>query len=53
MAVKAHCLKFIALSTVQNLLTDIWNGKVEAKSGLKASIYVGSKNNLHRKLLKT
>lgn len=40
MAVEAKCLKFIALSSVQNLLTDIWNGRIEIKSGLKGSIKV-------------
>lgn len=39
-AVEARCLKFIALPSVQNLLTDIWNGKIESKSGFKAAIKV-------------
>ena len=40
LAVEAKCLKFISLSTVQNLLTEIWNGRVETKSGLKGFIKV-------------
>lgn len=40
MAVEAHCQKFVALSSVQNLLTDIWYGKLTQKSGIKASIKV-------------
>lgn len=39
-AVEAKCLKFISLSTVQNLLTEIWNGRIETKSGLKGRIKV-------------
>jgi hypothetical protein len=38
MAVEANCEKFVALSSVQNLLTDIWNGKVVYKAGIKAGI---------------
>ena len=38
MAVEANCEKFVALSSVQNLLTDIWHGKVVYKAGIKASI---------------
>ncbi|CAF0758789.1 unnamed protein product [Brachionus calyciflorus] len=40
-AVEARCLKFIALPTVQNLLTDIWNGRLEHKDGIKASLNFG------------
>ena len=40
MAVEADCQKFVALSSVQNLLTDIWYGKVTSKSGAKASLKV-------------
>ena len=38
MAVEANCEKFVALSSVQNLLTDIWYGKVVYKAGIKAGI---------------
>jgi hypothetical protein len=37
MAVQADCQKFVALSSVQNLLTDIWHGKLTCKSGFKAN----------------
>ncbi len=40
MAVEAGCLNFISLSSVQNLLTDIWNGKVLDRSGFKANFKV-------------
>ena len=40
MAVEAKCLKFIALPRVQNLLTDIWYGKMEEKNGIKATFLV-------------
>jgi hypothetical protein len=40
MAVEARCLKFLALPTVQNLVTDIWNGKISSKSGFKAALKV-------------
>jgi hypothetical protein len=40
MAVEADCQRFVALSSVQNLLTDIWFGKVTSKTGLKASLKV-------------
>lgn len=40
MAYEAKCLKFISLASVQNLLTDIWHGKMEIRSGLKASLKV-------------
>lgn len=40
MAVEADCQKFVSLSSVQNLLTDIWLGKVTSKSGSKATIKV-------------
>ena len=40
MAVEAKCMKFISLSSVQNLLTDIWNGKIENKAGIKGSVKV-------------
>lgn len=38
MAVEADCQKFVALSSVQNLLTDIWYGKIASKSGFKAGM---------------
>jgi hypothetical protein len=38
LAVEAGCLRFISLGSVQNLITDIWNGKIEPKNGLKASL---------------
>jgi len=34
MAVEGDCQKFVALSAVQNLLTDIWYGKIEINDGL-------------------
>ena len=40
MAVEANCQKFVSLTSVQNLLTDIWYGKVSSKSGIKANIKV-------------
>lgn len=40
MAVEADCKKFVSLSSVQNLLTDIWYGKIASKSGMKATIKV-------------
>lgn len=40
MAVEANCQKFVALSSVQNLLTDIWYGKIVSVSGAKATIKV-------------
>ncbi len=40
MAVEADCQKFVALSSVQNLLTDIWYGKIASKSGFKAGFKV-------------
>lgn len=40
MAVEADCKKFVSLSSCQNLLTDIWYGKIASKSGMKASIKV-------------
>lgn len=40
MAVEAECQKFVALSSVQNLLTDIWYGKITSNPGIKASIKV-------------
>jgi hypothetical protein len=40
MAVIADCKTFISLSSVQNLLTDIWNGKIVANAGWKAGIKV-------------
>lgn len=36
MAVIADCKKFVSLSSVQNLLTDIWHGKIIANAGFKA-----------------
>lgn len=41
MAVEGDCQQFVALSSVQNLLTDIWYGKIQIKSGLRAKILVG------------
>jgi hypothetical protein len=41
LAVEADCLRFISLSPVQNLLTDIWNGKIEPKRGFKANFKFG------------
>jgi len=43
MAVEADCQKFVALSSVQNLLTDIWYGKIASKSGFKAGFKVQMK----------
>jgi hypothetical protein len=40
MAVEADCQKFVALTSVQNLLTGIWYGKVSSKSGVKATLKV-------------
>ena len=40
MAVEAKCLKFISLPSVQNLLTDIWNGKIVFKTSFKSGIAV-------------
>ena len=40
MAVESDCQKFVALSSVQNLLTGIWYGKIVSKSGVKAGIRV-------------
>jgi len=40
MAVEAKCLKFISLASVQNLLTDIWNGKIVFKTSFKSGIAV-------------
>ena len=40
MAVEADCQKFVSLSCVQNLLTDIWYGKIQIKSGLRGKIWV-------------
>ena len=42
MAVEADCKKFVSLSSVQNLLTDIWYGKIASTSGLKASFKVST-----------
>jgi hypothetical protein len=34
MAVEGECLKFVSQNSVQNLLTDLWNGKITgSKSG--------------------
>jgi len=46
MAVIADCKTFISLSSVQNLLTDIWNGKIVANAGWKAGIKV-KKNEIY------
>ena len=35
MAFEASCQEFIALTSVQNLLNDIWFGKIEFKNGFK------------------
>ena len=40
LAVEAKCLKFISLSTVQNLLTEIWNGRIETRGGLNGTLKV-------------
>ena len=40
MAVEAECMDFLSLPSVQNLLTDIWNGKIENKPGFKAKFKV-------------
>ena len=38
MAVEGDCQKFVALSSVQSLLTDIWYGKVQVTTGFKGRI---------------
>jgi len=38
MAVEGDCQKFVALSAVQNLLTDIWYGKIEINDGLQGKL---------------
>lgn len=40
MAYEAKCLKFISLPSVQTLLSDIWNGKMEVKNSIKDSLKV-------------
>ena len=40
LAVEADCKKFVSLSSVQNLLRDIWYGKILSKSGVKATFKV-------------
>ncbi len=40
MAVKADCKRFVALSSVQNLLTDIWCGKISSKTSYKGGFKV-------------
>ena len=45
MSVIADCKMFVSLSSVQNLLTDIWHGKIIAHSGWKAGLKV---NNLFK-----
>lgn len=50
LAVEANCLEFISLSTVQNLLTEIWHGRIEIKSGFKASLNVKFPIYFRRKL---
>ena len=40
MAVIADCKTFVSLSSVQNLLTDIWHGKIIANAGFKAGFKV-------------
>ena len=40
MASEADCQKFIALPSVQNLLTEIWIGKIEFKDGIKNNLKV-------------
>lgn len=39
MAVEGDCQKFVALSSVQNLLTDIWFGKVHYTPGVRGRIW--------------
>jgi hypothetical protein len=45
MAVEANCLNFISMSSIQNLLTNIWNGKILDRSGIKGNIKVKSTKN--------
>jgi hypothetical protein len=40
LAEEAKCLRFLSLYSVQNIITDIWHGKIEQKRGFKAIIAV-------------
>lgn len=47
MAVEAECMDFLSLPSVQNLLTDIWNGKIENKPGFKSKFKVFTQSRLY------
>jgi hypothetical protein len=40
MSVEADCKRFVALATVQNLITNIWNGTINSKTGWKYKLDV-------------
>jgi hypothetical protein len=40
LAIQGNCKKFISLTCVQNLITEIWNGEVNVKGGFKGSLKV-------------
>ena len=42
LAEEAKCLRFLSLYSVQNIITDIWHGKIEQKRGFKAIIAVNT-----------
>jgi hypothetical protein len=42
LAEEAKCLRFLSLYSVQNIITDIWHGKIEQKRGFKATISVNN-----------
>lgn len=47
MAVIGNRKKFVATELVQNLLTQIWNGKVTSKTDLATRIQVKKKSHIH------
>jgi hypothetical protein len=42
MASEARSQKFLSVTSVQNLLTEIWFGKIDFKNGLKSNLKVGN-----------
>lgn len=41
MAIQGKCLKFVAMSSVQTLITNIWNAEISAMEGFQANFKVG------------
>lgn len=40
MAVESNCIHFLATPAVQNLITNIWNGKIAHKYGFRFTLNV-------------